>query len=390
MNTLTEGGAANALKRIHFGLLKNGIDSKVLSLYRLPENENIPNWYCFLDFEQGILDRFIRSLKYRTQKWSDPFHFYSSPRSIFEVENHELIEWADVINLHWVANFVNYPTFFNHPGILSKPLVWRTPDLFPMRGVVHYDSSINDKNRDLELRAVDLKAKHVKNHENLHVVATSKWTLSEAINSSILNEAKSFNLIHNALDVSKFKVTKVRPLRDQKLKQLLFISARLDNEKKGLLVLLRMLTQIDMSGWELVVVGAGKPPEFPVNFIIKYLGAISSESEIINVYTNADIYLSTAHEEAFGQTVIEAMLCGKPIIAFGVGGILDTVEHEKTGYLVKLGDLSGFKNYLVDLMCNHDKRLEFGQNAEQRAVMNFGSESQIEKYVRLYKKILNE
>jgi hypothetical protein len=57
-------------------------------------------------------------------------------------------------------------------------------------------------------------------------------------------------------------------------------------------------------------------------------------------YQAADIFLSTATEEAFGQTVMEAQLCGLPVVAFNAGGVSEIVRNEITGKLVRNGDAS--------------------------------------------------
>ena len=42
------------------------------------------------------------------------------PRSIHRVKGHDLVDWADVINLHWVAEFIDYKYFFSKLNNKSK------------------------------------------------------------------------------------------------------------------------------------------------------------------------------------------------------------------------------------------------------------------------------
>ena len=56
-------------------------------------------------------------------------------------------------------------------------------------------------------------------------------------------------------------------------------------------------------------------------------------------YQAADVFLSTATEEAFGQTVMEAQLCGLPAVAFHAGGVEEIIRNEITGKLVRNGDV---------------------------------------------------
>ena len=58
------------------------------------------------------------------------------------------------------------------------------------------------------------------------------------------------------------------------------------------------------------------------------------------IYQAADLFVGTATEEAFGQTIMEAQLSGLPVIAFHTGGVPEIVRHEITGRLVRNGDTS--------------------------------------------------
>ena len=69
------------------------------------------------------------------------------------------------------------------------------------------------------------------------------------------------------------------------------------------------------------------------------LGTVEDERLMPFIYSAADIFVSTAVEEAFGQTLLEAAACGVPVVALNVGGVKDVVRHGETGLLVD--DLSG-------------------------------------------------
>jgi len=52
------------------------------------------------------------------------------------------------------------------------------------------------------------------------------------------------------------------------------------------------------------------------------------------VYPALDLYICTSESEGFGNAVLEAMACGKPIIATAVGGIVEAIDHEVEGLLI--------------------------------------------------------
>ena len=70
------------------------------------------------------------------------------------------------------------------------------------------------------------------------------------------------------------------------------------------------------------------------------LGFHLNAPKLAECYQAADLYLGSATEEAFGQTLMEAQLCGVPVVAFHNGGVDEIVRHEITGRLVRNGDVA--------------------------------------------------
>ena len=86
------------------------------------------------------------------------------------------------------------------------------------------------------------------------------------------------------------------------------------------------------NGLPLWIAGAGQQERrlkrnLPPN--VKWLGPID-EAQLPHVYKSARALIFPGDED-FGLTPIEAQACGRPVIAFGKGGALETVQHEKTG-----------------------------------------------------------
>lgn len=85
-------------------------------------------------------------------------------------------------------------------------------------------------------------------------------------------------------------------------------------------------------GLPLKIVGDGKerqPLRELANKNIEFLGQLS-DRELLECYQNCKA-LVFPQEEDFGITPLEAQACGKPVIAFGKGGALETVVNGKTG-----------------------------------------------------------
>ena len=84
---------------------------------------------------------------------------------------------------------------------------------------------------------------------------------------------------------------------------------------------------------------------------------------------DADIFVLPSHTEAFPNAVLEAMCAGLPIIASGVGGLLELIDDGRTGLLVPPGDPRALAHSVCRLMgdCALGERLgKTGSHEVQR------------------------
>jgi glycosyltransferase involved in cell wall biosynthesis len=100
-------------------------------------------------------------------------------------------------------------------------------------------------------------------------------------------------------------------------------------------------------------------------------GIIWSERLMPFVFNAADLYVTTAIEEAFGQTLLEASACGVPAVAFNVGGIKDIVVHEETGLLVDRISASDLLAAIERLVGDAALREKLGRNGRARVESRF-------------------
>jgi glycosyltransferase involved in cell wall biosynthesis len=69
---------------------------------------------------------------------------------------------------------------------------------------------------------------------------------------------------------------------------------------------------------------------------VQFLGF---RSDVADLMTTCDLVAHTSTAaEPFGRVIVEAMLCGTPVVAAAAGGAIELVEHEVTGWLVTPGE----------------------------------------------------
>ena len=107
-------------------------------------------------------------------------------------------------------------------------------------------------------------------------------------------------------------------------------AASLSTRGKGLETLLTIFeASLCNDNYKFVVIGNSEGINFPENVIS--LGHIGSERELSEVYCACDIYISPSKIESFGQTLLESIACGTPVITYNSTGIGEISVDDLSG-----------------------------------------------------------
>ena len=163
---------------------------------------------------------------------------------------------------------------------------------------------------------------------------------------------------------------------------------------KGVDVLLRAVKGLDALT---VIVGDG-PERIPLtaqaidaglNERVRFLGDVS-DAELLAWYHACDLLVlpSVTRQEAFGMVQLEAMLCGHPVISTELQtGTSWVNQHERTGLVVKAGDVSELRGALEKLLGCPELRDQFGDAGRKRVIETFTSETMCRATVSLYRDV---
>lgn len=116
-------------------------------------------------------------------------------------------------------------------------------------------------------------------------------------------------------------------------------------------------------------------------------GLVADERLMPLILGSADIFVGTATEEAFGQTLLEASACGIPVVAFDRGGVSDIVVDGKTGLLVKNLDAGELEAAVNRLLADPSLRDLLGRNARRRVESGFTLERQADAWTDCLKRL---
>ena len=169
----------------------------------------------------------------------------------------------------------------------------------------------------------------------------------------------------------------------------------LKDERKGFLYLIQALQIIYDSNNKLCsdieLVVFGKLDENILNkipFKVNQLGRLINEGDIVKAYNTADIYLAPSLEDNLPNTIMEAMSCGIPVVAFNVGGIPDMIDDGINGLLAQLKSSKKLAKSIELILSDEELRKKFSLAAREKVIKNFDQNIIAKKYFDLYKSIL--
>ena len=100
-----------------------------------------------------------------------------------------------------------------------------------------------------------------------------------------------------------------------------------------------------------------------------------------NVYAFADVFVFASKSETQGLVIIESMLCGTPVVAIGEMGIIDVMNKNRGGFMVK-DDLNAFSQKTICLLEDNDL-----YEKKSREALDYSDEFTIDKSAAKMEKI---
>ena len=398
------GGAAVAASRLMKALNNNGVKAKMLvrdkesdslTVVGLPKSPML-HWH-FLWERLVIFCRLHFSRKHLFE--IDIANTGSDITKLREFQE------ADVIHLHWI-----------NQGMLSlngickilrsgKPVVWTMHDIWPATGICHLtlgchyfvNRCANCKylpggggSNDLASR-IWQKKQQMQVDENIYYVACSRWLESEAKTSALLKGQK-ITSIPNPIDTHIYKKGNKEEARqrlglplDKKL--ILFASQRVTNENKGMSYLVEACRQLS-DQCEVVILG-GHAEEVVEQLPMKAypLGYVNEEQRIVDVYNAADVFVLPSLSENLPNTIMEAMACGVPCVAFKVGGIPEEIDHLKNGYVAAYRDAEDLAKGIAWVLEEADYE-SLSQQAVHKVMQCYSQQSVAVRYLEVYQQAM--
>jgi glycosyltransferase involved in cell wall biosynthesis len=402
------GGAARAAYRLHVGLRSIGVDSSML--VQVKDGEEVSVF--------GSRTTFGR-LAGRTCQALDLLPVYAYPagrtrRTFYpgwlpDRSRSRVKEIApDLVHLHWITGgFVNVKALRKY----RLPLVWTLHDMWAFTGGCHYDDGCgrylsgcgscpvlgSKSSHDLSSLGFRRKARAYRDLP-LAIVTPSRW-LGERARSSPLLAGFPVSVIPNAIDTGCFRPTAKDAARNLLglpggRKLILFGAEHGANEpRKGfshLQTALRVLAErVGASQCAAVVFGASAPESPPdLGVPSAYVGRLNDDARLAALYSAADVFVAPSIQENLSNTVMEALACGTPCVAFDIGGMPDMIEHRRNGFLARPFDAADLADGLNWVLADEARWRALGIRAREKTVEEFEMSRVAHRHLELYRRIL--
>lgn len=393
-----DGGGAISTYRLHNGLRRAGIDSRILcNRPTQPTSVAIPR----APWAERILGRVTLRLGL------NDVHCVGA----FRIKRLPAFQEADVVNFHGIhGQFFSYLAL---PALTAdKAAIFTVRDMWPLTGhcAVNYDcerwrtgcgrcpypTAPPPLPGDRDGTRLEWKLKRwAYRHARMTVVALSR-RMTEQLKRSILGHLPVCH-IPNGVDTEAYQPLDRAMCRDAlgipaHKKVLLFAAGHLNRKNKGAAVLFKALRGLPPAlQKDLVLLLMGEGGDVlasATDLDVWPMGYVGGARQKSVLYSAADLFVLPTSGEGLPNVLLESMSCGTPMVSFDVGGVPDLVRHGVTGYLAAPADGDDFRRGILTLLEDDAGRAAMAQHCRDIAVKEYDAAYEVQRYIELYHRVL--
>jgi len=398
-----EGGAAKAAMRLLQGVHGQGVDARLYVQRKSGDDPLVSGPRSFVGRAFGRARPTVEQLLsgIHPGEMNGPFCAASLPDGLLSRVS---AASPDVVHLHWVARMMRLETLAR----FRAPIIWTMHDSWAFTGGCYLPGDCTRYRESCgkcpvlgSAREDDLSYRIWRRKQgawrglNLTVVAPSRWMAGCATSSSLFRHVR-MEIIPNGIDVSRFKLCDRRSARDvlslPRDKKLILFGAKgvTSDRNKGFHLLVEALQSLaPVSGRdriELVIFGSMESnPDY--GFKTHCLGWQVDETHLAALYAAADVFVLPSLQENLPYTVMEAMACGTPCVAFNQGGLADLVDHEQNGYLARPYEACDLAVGINRILEDDTRHSEMSRRARQKILDNFALNMIAQRHLALYERL---
>jgi glycosyltransferase involved in cell wall biosynthesis len=389
-NIHESGGSYEYAALLSTALAEQGIESRVLC-----KNSQRA------ETGRGLVDRVIRRayVSLSTEPWHGTRRLLCPPRS-------EELKGVDVVHLHTVADWFDVPSWMETLPtgvgvVISVHDMWHvTGGCFLYRGCDRYCDTCTPcpilKSPFNWVLARDEHRRKLQAYRNSRAqfVANSFWLAELAGQSPIVKACGGVEVIPAGIDTTVFKLQDKNLCRKHfNLPADAFVivtgGASLTDTNKNVPWLLEQLSRLpDLDGVIVLAFGEGTV-QVPHRLNVRFIGGIRDRGDLARLLAAADVFVSASLMETYGLTLVEAMACGTPVVAFRVGGIPEAAPDGQGAILCTAGDGPALIEAITKLRNSPQLRDRLGSLAHETVRNRNAASSFANAFAQLYRECVS-
>ncbi len=236
----------------------------------------------------------------------------------------------------------------------------------------------------------------LKNNMLLHEVkvALDNSYYNVAVSQSLQKEMLEFDL-KKPLVIPNFIDEEIYRYRDRIVNKdrYVFLTVGSLTPQKGIDLLIKAVAllkkEIDIQKLMFKIVGDGSCreayakliKEFNLEECIVFLGRLEREA-VLKEFQDCDAFVLPSRHESFGVVYIEALACGKPVIATRCGGP-ETIVNDTVGVLIEKEDPKALKEAIKQMYLNYEDYSN--EEIKKYFISHFSKKTNIKKYLKIYR-----
>jgi glycosyltransferase involved in cell wall biosynthesis len=401
------GGAARAALRLHLGLRDVGADSVLLVRNRRTDEPSVVRHVGVLDPWFPLLRTRLDSLPWRLYRRRTRATF--DPAMLFDRVSATVRRLApSIVNVHWIGKgFLRLESLRRLPG----PIVWTLHDSWPFTGGCHVPQQCerftdvcgacpllgSRSGRDLSRSVWTRKARAWRGLA-MTLVAPSRWMAERAARSSLFAHGR-IEVIPHGVDTSVYRPRDRGRARSSlglppSEPIVLFAAMWAEHDpNKGFHLLARALARVRLATGRrprLLVAGSTTLHRHPdlAGVPAHALGEIHDDAAMAEAIAAADVVAVPSLQESFSFATLEAMACGRPVVAFPVGAVPELIRDGTNGVVVPSFDVPALAEGLRSVLDPPGRAAEMGRRARDRVEGSFDVATCARRYLALYEELL--
>lgn len=244
---------------------------------------------------------------------------------------------------------------------------------------------------------LDLRAQELLEAASAHcaaLITSPSRALADVVRRRWKLRRSSIRVVPNPVDSALFTPEPQR----QQIPGRILIVGRIERAK-GHDVLLEALPRIRAAAPDAHIVAVGgdgglqealqtRARALGIDSAVSFAGAYE-RSELPDLYRSASVCVVPSRFEAFGYTALEAMACGRAVVASRAGGLVEVVEDGVGGLLVDPEAPAPLADAVISLLTDAGRRAEVGRQARSRVLACYGARKVAQEMIEHYRRAVS-